>query len=63
MHGGRNGPQSNNFGHETPELSHYLPTDIRQIDPALAAVCEAWDRLPEAIRAAILAMVKAASAK
>ena len=29
--------------------------------PDLAAVIDAWDRLPEAIRAGILAMVKAAS--
>jgi hypothetical protein len=29
-------------------------------DPALTVVIEAWDRLPEAIRAGILAMVKAA---
>jgi hypothetical protein len=30
-------------------------------DPDLAAVIDAWDRLPEAIRAGIVAMVKAAS--
>jgi hypothetical protein len=32
-------------------------------DPDLAAVVNAWDRLPEAVRAGILAMVKAASEK
>jgi hypothetical protein len=30
-------------------------------DPDLATVVDAWDRLPEAVRAGILAMVKAAS--
>jgi hypothetical protein len=30
-------------------------------DPDLAAVIDAWDRLPEAVRAGIVAMVKAAS--
>jgi hypothetical protein len=29
------------------------------LPPDLAAVIEAWDRLPEAIRAAMLAMVRA----
>jgi len=29
--------------------------------PTLAAVIEAWDRLPEALKAGIVAMVKAAS--
>jgi hypothetical protein len=32
------------------------------IDPELAAVIEAWDGLPEAVRAGIVAMVKAAAA-
>jgi hypothetical protein len=31
-----------------------------QLDPHLAAVIEAWHRLPEALRAGIVAMVKAA---
>ncbi len=38
-----------------------LPHDIRQSEPAdadLAALVEAWPRLPEAIRAGILAMVR-----
>jgi len=30
-------------------------------DPELAAVIDAWDRLPEAVRAGILAMVRAAA--
>jgi hypothetical protein len=31
--------------------------------PDLTAVIEAWDRLPEALKAGILAMVKSASGK
>ena len=34
-------------------------SEIRENDPDLAAVVEAWDRLPEAVKAGILAMVKA----
>lgn len=30
------------------------------IDPALAALIDAWPKLPEAIRAGILAMIRAA---
>jgi hypothetical protein len=45
----------------TTPVSHHIPTDSCQIDPDLAAVIEAWDRLPEAVRAGIVAMVKAAS--
>jgi hypothetical protein len=37
-----------------------LATDIRQTDTDLATVVDAWDRLPEAVRAGIVAMVKAA---
>jgi hypothetical protein len=32
-------------------------------DPDLATVIETWDRLPEAVRAGIVAMVKAASGR
>jgi hypothetical protein len=32
-------------------------------DPDLAAVIDAWDRLPEAIRAGVVAMLKAAEGK
>ena len=37
-----------------------LPTDNRQIDADLTVVVDAWAELPEAIRAGILAMVRAA---
>jgi hypothetical protein len=33
---------------------------VDQTDPGLTAVIDAWDRLPEAVRAGIVAMVKAA---
>jgi hypothetical protein len=42
-------------------VSHPFPTDTCHNDPDLAAVIEAWNRLPEAIKAGILAMVKAVS--
>jgi hypothetical protein len=33
----------------------------RQADPDLAVVIDAWDQLPDAVRAGIMAMVRAAS--
>jgi hypothetical protein len=39
-----------------------LPTDTRPSDPDLALVIERWEALPDAIRAGILAMVRAATA-
>jgi hypothetical protein len=33
---------------------------VNPVDPDLAAVIDAWDRLPEAVKAGIVAMVKAA---
>ena len=42
-------------------VAHRLPTDICKTDPDLAAVVDAWPGLPEAIRAGIMAMVRAAS--
>jgi hypothetical protein len=41
-------------------LAHILPTS-RDQDPDLALIVGAWDRLPEAVRPGIVAMVKAAS--
>jgi hypothetical protein len=40
-------------------LAHHLPTHTCKTDPDLAAVVAAWPALPEAIRAGIVAMVKA----
>jgi hypothetical protein len=47
----------------TPPVSHHIPTDTCQNDPDLAAVVDAWQTLPEALKAGILAMVKAAGSK
>ena len=44
----------------TISVSHLFPTEYRETDPELAAVNAAWPTLPEALRAGILAMVKAA---
>jgi hypothetical protein len=41
--------------HDTCETDPEQPTD-----PDLAIVVDAWDRLPEAVRAGIVAMVRAA---
>jgi hypothetical protein len=37
-----------------------LPPESRSIDPALATIIDAWPTLPEALRAGILAMIRAA---
>jgi hypothetical protein len=47
---------------KSPEaLAPHLPHDTCKMPPDLAALVEAWPALPEAIRAGILAMVRAAS--
>ena len=46
---------------EAPPVGHHLATDIRQTDPDLTTIVNAWHRLPEAVRAGIVAMVEAAS--
>ena len=43
-----------------PSVGHHLATDACQTDSDLASVIDAWDRLPEAVRAGIVAMVRAA---
>lgn len=42
-------------------LAHHLPTDGRTIPSDLTQVVEAWDRLPDAVRAGIVAMIRAAA--
>ncbi len=43
-----------------PSVAHSMPTDTCLTDPNLTAVIDAWDGLPEAVRASILMLVKAA---
>jgi hypothetical protein len=45
------------------QVAEHLPNDTCKTDPDLAALVAAWPGLPEAIRAGIVAMVKAASGK
>jgi len=45
---------------DAAQKAAHFPPDRRAIDPALAALIAAWPRLPEAIRAGILATVRAA---
>ena len=40
-----------------------MPNDTCKTDPDLAAVVEAWPELPEALKAGIVAMVKAARSR
>jgi len=42
-------------------VADHLPTDTRKTDPDLAAMVDAWPDLPEALKAGIVAMVKAAA--
>jgi hypothetical protein len=58
----RNDSREKDLRQEEADASHYIPTDNCQRDPNLAAVIEAWERVPEAVRAGIVAMVKAAKA-
>ncbi len=46
---------------EATDVGPLLATDTCRTDADLATVVNAWDRLPEAIRAGIVAMVKAAA--
>ena len=46
---------------QTPALAESPPNDICKIDPDLVAVVAAWPELPAALRAGIVAMVKASS--
>src|SRR5262245_33872812 len=52
-----NKPENSHKTSLAPSLRH----DTCLTDPDLTTVVNAWDRLPEAVRAGIVAMVKAAS--
>ena len=43
-------------------LAHTLPTS-HDLEPDLAFIVGAWDRLPESVRAEIVTMVRAAAGK
>jgi hypothetical protein len=45
----------------SPTVAESLPNDSCKNDPGLAALVAAWPHLPEAIKAGIVAMAKAAS--
>ena len=61
--GSPKGRLTNDLRQPVPSVAHHLPTDTCKTDPGLAAAVAAWPELPEAIRAGIVAMVKAASGK
>jgi len=42
-------------------LAHHLPTDKRKTPRELQSIIDAWSNLPDPIRAAIMALVNAAS--
>jgi len=63
MDGGRTDNDGNDFGRGNPPVAHHLPTDTCKIDADLDLVANAWARLPEAVRAGIVALVKATSLK
>jgi hypothetical protein len=46
-----------------PSVAAHLPHDTCQRDENLAQIVDAWPRLPDAIKAGIMAMVKAALGK
>ena len=53
--------ESDDSARNHEDSAHGVPEDVPAVpaDPALAAVCEAWATLPPAVRAGIIAMVKA----
>ena len=61
--GSPKGSLPNDLRQPAHSVAHHLPTDTCRTDPDLAAVVAAWTELPKAIRAGIVAMVKAASGK
>jgi hypothetical protein len=61
--GSPKGPLPKDLREPAPAVTHHLPTDTCKTDPGLAAVVAACLELPEAIRASIVAMVKAALGK
>ncbi len=57
----RNQTHSNDLRQPPLSLAHPVPTDTRQTDPDLALIVERWGELPEAVRAGMVAMVRASA--
>ncbi len=55
-----NGHDGKDLRQAGPPVADHLPNDTCKTDLDLAAVVDAWPDLPEALKAGILAMVKAA---
>ncbi len=53
------GPLSNDLRQAAPSFADHLPADTCKTDHDLAAVVDAWPDLAEAVKAGILAIVKA----
>jgi hypothetical protein len=51
------------LGQAPPPVADHLPNDTCRTYPDLAAVVAVWPKLPESLRAGIVAMVKAAAGK
>jgi hypothetical protein len=49
----------NDFGNATPPVTALCQRATSNLPSDLTTVIDAWDRLPEAVRAGIVAMVKA----
>ncbi|MBT6158040.1 MAG: hypothetical protein HOK71_09835 [Planctomycetaceae bacterium] len=57
---GAKNPEDNAHSREGAAPGAAVGAEITPIDVDLAAVVDAWPKLPEAIRAGILAMIRAA---
>jgi hypothetical protein len=55
--------EANDRGRRRTPTATEIATALLPDDPALAAVVDAWPKLPDAIKAGILAMVKAAGSR
>jgi acetyl esterase/lipase len=58
----RNASSDRDLCQEIRAVPHHFPTDMSQMDTGLSAVIQAWARIPDAVRAGIVAIVKAARA-
>jgi hypothetical protein len=56
-------PKNKGNSSHQPSLAPFGIHDSCQTDPDLAQIIAAWDRLPAAVKAGIVAMVQAAAGK